>query len=150
MGYIGGTIEPDENDDFARRAVGLHNPLVVLSGPGGNAAAGIKIGRFVRLHGWDTLVPEGQSCMSACALAWLGGTRRYMGQPQWSDFMQAASTNVDLWKLSGVQVRPRQGGAAGYDHQSGPSPDLGGPFTGVNASATVLDIKKGRPDQNDR
>ena len=77
--YVGGAIVSDENEEFARRAAEARNPLVVLSGPGGNTLAAIRIGQFVRMHGWDTLVPEGESCMSACALAWLGGAHRYMG-----------------------------------------------------------------------
>ena len=77
--YVGGTITPDENEDFVRYASALHNPLVVLSGPGGATMAAVRIGQFVRMRGWDTLVPEGEPCMSACALAWLGGAHRYMG-----------------------------------------------------------------------
>jgi hypothetical protein len=77
--YVGGAIVSDENGEFARRAAEARNPLVVLSGPGGNTLAAIRIGQFVRMRGWDTVVPEGESCMSACALAWLGGAHRYMG-----------------------------------------------------------------------
>lgn len=77
--YVRGTITKDENEDFVRAASALLKPLIVLSGPGGNLLAGIRIGEFVRAHGWDTAVPDGEACMSACALAWLGGVHRSMG-----------------------------------------------------------------------
>jgi hypothetical protein len=45
---------------------------------GGSIAAGIEIGRMIRLRGWNTAIPPGTTCASACALAWLGGIRRLM------------------------------------------------------------------------
>jgi len=77
--FVGGTFKLHDDEAFVRRALGRRNPVIVLSGPGGSAVAGIRIGQFVRFHGWDTIVPEGESCTSACALAWLGGVHRYMG-----------------------------------------------------------------------
>ena len=41
--------------------------------------AGIQIGETIRLKGFQTLVPAGARCASACAMAWLGGTQRFLG-----------------------------------------------------------------------
>src|SRR5206468_10482701 len=42
--------------------------------------AGIRIGALIRAKKLTTLVPDGAQCASACALAWLGGTRRLVGE----------------------------------------------------------------------
>ena len=65
---------------FADAAIRATDATVALSSPGGNMLAGIEIGQAIRLKGFSTLVPEGFQCASACALAWLGGTTRFMGQ----------------------------------------------------------------------
>ena len=52
--------------------------IVVFDSPGGDLWTGLEIGRAIRLMGFDTLVPSGSSCESACAIAWLGGESRYM------------------------------------------------------------------------
>jgi hypothetical protein len=49
---------------------------VVLSGPGGNLIAAMRIGEFVRLKGWGTFVAT--ECDSACAAIWLAGHPRMM------------------------------------------------------------------------
>ena len=53
--------------------------LVRLESNGGSLVAGIQIGETIRLKGLQTLVPAGARCASACAMAWLGGTQRFMG-----------------------------------------------------------------------
>jgi hypothetical protein len=44
--------------------------------------AGIDIGKAIRLKDFETAVVSNKNsktiCASACALAWLGGTRRFM------------------------------------------------------------------------
>jgi hypothetical protein len=52
----------------------------VLNSPGGSALAGIEIGKAIRLKGLATVVPESSICASACAIAWLGGTPRFMSR----------------------------------------------------------------------
>jgi hypothetical protein len=54
--------------------------VVLLESPGGSALAGIEIGRTIRLRNFLTWVPSGVRCASACAAAWLGGTKRLMGK----------------------------------------------------------------------
>ena len=47
---------------------------------GGSLLAGIRIGALIRAKKFTTVVPDGAQCASACALAWLGGTRRLVGE----------------------------------------------------------------------
>jgi hypothetical protein len=53
---------------------------VEFSGKGGSLLAGIRIGTLIRAKKFITVVPDGGQCASACALAWLGGTRRLIGE----------------------------------------------------------------------
>jgi hypothetical protein len=51
-----------------------------LESDGGSLLAGIRIGEIIRLKGFVTVVANGARCASACATAWLGGVRRFMGE----------------------------------------------------------------------
>jgi hypothetical protein len=53
---------------------------VEFSSNGGSLLAGIRIGSLIRTKKFNTVVPDGAQCASACALAWLGGTRRLIGE----------------------------------------------------------------------
>ena len=75
---LAGEMLPADGGHFAELASNREGVLVVFSSPGGNLLAGLRIGQFIRLHNFATLVPDGQHCASACALAWLGGAQRYM------------------------------------------------------------------------
>ncbi|TMJ39000.1 MAG: hypothetical protein E6G89_10980 [Alphaproteobacteria bacterium] len=65
---------------FLRKTEGIQDAVVVLKGPGGNAVAGMQIGKAIRQKGFLTVVPPSTNCASACALAWLGGLPRFMAQ----------------------------------------------------------------------
>jgi hypothetical protein len=52
--------------------------VVMLDSPGGDLWPGLEMGRAIQLMGFDTMVPDGASCESACALLWLAGATRYM------------------------------------------------------------------------
>jgi hypothetical protein len=54
--------------------------VVAFAGPGGSIVAGTGIGEIIRLKNFDTVVLDGDQCASACALAWLGGARRYLAE----------------------------------------------------------------------
>lgn len=72
-----GEIARGDDNVFEAKTLSLSGTyLVVLDSPGGNANAGLSIGKAIRMHGWPTAVPF--SCSSACALMWLGGTTRIM------------------------------------------------------------------------
>lgn len=77
---IDGDFVLGDEKKFVDLALGSKNALVVLESRGGNLYAGIEIGRAIHLKGFATLVPDGVGCASACALAWLGGIPRFMGE----------------------------------------------------------------------
>lgn len=71
-----GQIESSDYDLFLRTIAPLTTALVALNSDGGNLVAGIQIGETIRLKNFATVVLG--RCASSCALAWLGGTRRFM------------------------------------------------------------------------
>jgi hypothetical protein len=75
---IVGTLKLADGEGFATVASSHDGALVVFSSNGGNLLAGLRIGQLIRLRGFATLVPDGAVCASACAIAWLGGTKRFM------------------------------------------------------------------------
>jgi len=74
----GELVRGDENR-FVQIAGTAESATVTFQGPGGNLFAGIEIGKVIRFKHFDTLVPNGSVCASACALAWLGGDSRLIG-----------------------------------------------------------------------
>lgn len=77
---ITGTIDLADKEDFLRKIAPLQSAIVSFSSDGGSLLAGLQIGETIRMKNFSTLVPEGARCASSCALAWLGGTRRLMGE----------------------------------------------------------------------
>lgn len=69
----------DDTTMFDENTNGIPNAVVAFNSVGGNAFAGLGIGEAIREKGFITLVPNGMTCASACAVAWLGGTTRLMG-----------------------------------------------------------------------
>ena len=109
------------------RAQGVagEGPLAVLelSSKGGNLLEGIKIGYLLREFGVATVVRREDACLSACALAFLGGTGRRSGptaepsrtleiggQVGFHNF----SVNV-AWVLNETQSDAARGIARGFD-----------------------------------
>jgi SPOR domain len=76
---ITGTIDLADKDEFLRKIAPLQSAIVSFSSDGGSLLAGLQIGETIRLKNFSTLVPDQARCASSCALAWLGGTRRFMG-----------------------------------------------------------------------
>ena len=77
---IEGTITAADRELFLTKISPFSSGVVILNSDGGNAYAGIEIGKAIRMRGFKTWVPSGSSCASACAIAWLGGTTRLMGK----------------------------------------------------------------------
>lgn len=75
---VDGELVPGDAERFQGTATGLRSALVVLRSDGGQLLAGIEIGTTIRLKNFETVVPNDARCASACALAWIGGTRRYV------------------------------------------------------------------------
>src|SRR6266542_760558 len=76
---VQGTLNPGDGERFFTKIAPLATAMVRFQSNGGSVVAGIQIGEMIRLRQFHTLVPAGARCASACALAWLGGTRRFMG-----------------------------------------------------------------------
>jgi len=73
---VDGKIDFDDDKRFRRIAAAFSTALVVFNSDGGSAFAGLEIGRLIRSRNFSTHVVD--RCVSACALAWLGGTKRFM------------------------------------------------------------------------
>jgi hypothetical protein len=73
---IKGEIESGDAHDFVRRTDGKQRVLVVLSSPGGAIRDALTIAAQIRTKGFTTTVAD--QCVSACALVWLSGVRRYL------------------------------------------------------------------------
>ena len=76
---VQGSFEGKDGEQFFTKTGSLTAAIVRLESNGGSLVAGIQIGETIRLKGFQTLVPAGARCASACAMAWLGGTQRFMG-----------------------------------------------------------------------
>ncbi|WP_119389813.1 PAN domain-containing protein [Taklimakanibacter lacteus] len=77
---VAGELDFADTVEFLRKTQDLIHAVVLLKSPGGNAVAGVQIGRAIRQKGFRTVVPSAINCASACALAWLGGTPRLMAE----------------------------------------------------------------------
>ena len=76
---VSGELAAGDENRFVQTAGTVAHGVVVFDSPGGNLFAGIEIGEVIHFKHFDTLVPNGSTCASACALAWLGGARRLIG-----------------------------------------------------------------------
>ncbi len=74
---VEGQLQYGDEAKFLAAARGMPRAVVALDGPGGNLHAGMEIGKAIRSRGYYTAVPG--SCASACALAWMAGTKRLVG-----------------------------------------------------------------------
>ena len=75
---VDGELHEDDGEVFATMARQVAHPVVSFNSPGGALIAGLQIGQLIRLHRYPTFVPEHALCASACALAWVAGTPRFM------------------------------------------------------------------------
>jgi hypothetical protein len=74
---IRGAIKPTDDAWFKRSIAHFSKATkVALNSQGGNTIAALNIGRMINAHHLDTEVPNGASCMSACALIWAAGANR--------------------------------------------------------------------------
>ncbi len=79
---IDGELELSDIDSFRAKAelLPVGRTTVEFRSKGGRLLAGIRIGAQIRAKRFNTVVPDGAQCASACALAWLGGARRFVGE----------------------------------------------------------------------
>ena len=76
---VQGRLSISDIQEFRNVISRFPKAVVAFNSDGGSALAGIQIGELIRLKGYITLVPSNSRCASACAIAWLGGTQRFMG-----------------------------------------------------------------------
>lgn len=77
---VSGVFEPSDSLTPFVQAVqrlGGKGSTVVFNSPGGNPSKAIELGRLIRSLGLSTLQPRSLECVSACALAFMGGVSRY-------------------------------------------------------------------------
>jgi hypothetical protein len=99
---ISGEFNTRDDKAFTRLVLQIDDAVIIFTSPGGDLGSGISIGKAIRLKQYATLVLRNDACASACALAWLGGTRRLM-QPGSQVGFHAAYKNQDgALKESGV------------------------------------------------
>jgi hypothetical protein len=75
---IAGELNQGDEKKFNLVAQRYTKGAVLFASPGGNLVAAIEIGRIIRLRNFATGVAPKTRCASACALAWLGGTQRFL------------------------------------------------------------------------
>jgi hypothetical protein len=76
---VEGPLVAMDEDEFTAKTAPLPSAFVAFSSDGGSLVAGLRIGEAIRRKRFSTIVPDGQSCASTCALAWLGGVERFIG-----------------------------------------------------------------------
>lgn len=79
--FVRGTFELGDDEHFTNVVLNLDHARIVFDSPGGNLSAGLGMGKTIRLKKFETAVEQGRDCASACALAWLGGSRRIILLP---------------------------------------------------------------------
>jgi hypothetical protein len=75
---VQGDFLPTDVKQFKEATSFFSKAIVSFQSDGGSALAGIEIGQLIRLKNYATVVPDGGRCASACAIAWLGGGKRFM------------------------------------------------------------------------
>jgi hypothetical protein len=107
---IAGEIMPDDGqrfEEFAQKITSdpKYDPkhdlvTVMLSGPGGNLVAGLRIGEAIHNRGWSTAVDANSTCESACGFIWIAGVTR--GASKTSHIGFHAAYNVSTRRETGV------------------------------------------------
>ncbi len=100
---IDGKFELADVEAFRDKVAALSpgKATVAFQSKGGRLLAGIRIGTVIREKKFATVVPDGASCAAACALAWLGGSRRFVGENSGVGFQAAYVLKSDVPTESG-------------------------------------------------
>jgi hypothetical protein len=98
---VNGTMNLEDKDEFLRQIASLSRAIVSFESDGGSLLAGLQIGETIRLKNFSTLVADNARCASSCALAWLGGTKRFMGAHAQVGFHAAYDGNTHQVTSSG-------------------------------------------------
>jgi hypothetical protein len=77
--YMANVILPGDDQKFIAVAQNYKDrSILLLDSPGGRAFEAMNIGRYVRAHRWKTILADGASCTSGCALVWIAGVSRQL------------------------------------------------------------------------
>ena len=76
--YVTGEIQLGDDAAFRDITGRFPDAVVFLESPGGTVIPALEIGRLVRERGYRTVVIEGGTCASSCALIWLAGAPRHL------------------------------------------------------------------------
>lgn len=77
--HVRGPIEAGDARALRAHLKSKPDPAVVIfNSPGGSVTEALEIGRDIRRHGAITYVGPRQRCVSACLLAFAGGTQRHV------------------------------------------------------------------------
>jgi hypothetical protein len=76
---VEGDLELGDIEVFRSKVAPFSKATVAFRSDGGSLLAGIRIGMLIRVKNFTTIVPDAAQCASACAVAWLGGARRFLG-----------------------------------------------------------------------
>ena len=96
-----GEIEISDGERFRQATARYPKAAVILGSLGGNLFAALEIGTQIRMRNYATAVLGGSVCTSACAIAWLGGTRRFIATGAMIGFHAAYTGHGDQAKESG-------------------------------------------------
>ncbi|MDB5413098.1 MAG: hypothetical protein JWR10_1433 [Rubritepida sp.] len=77
---IYGSIGPETETVFTQLLAANQGARVMLNSAGGSLTPALNIGRLIRDSRLETFVPDASGCFSACALIFLAGTERNIGQ----------------------------------------------------------------------
>jgi hypothetical protein len=99
---VSGTLANEDTNIFKFKTTTLPAAAVIFNSDGGSLAAGIGIGEVIRMKGFVTLVVDGGRCASACAIAWLGGARRFMSKLSLVGFHSASVVRGNAATESGA------------------------------------------------
>jgi hypothetical protein len=99
---VEGRLESGDEIQFRTQVGRLTKAIVAFDSDGGNLLAGIAIGKTIRVKSLATAVLDEQRCLSACAIAWLGGLPRLMGRTAHVGFHAAYNKEAGRASESGV------------------------------------------------
>lgn len=77
---ISGEIKSGDDTKFKEQALKSESAVVILASQGGALVPALEIGRIIQIKGFATLVPNGETCTSSCALIWLSGSKRLLSR----------------------------------------------------------------------
>ncbi|NIJ32798.1 hypothetical protein [Sphingomonas oligoaromativorans] len=99
---VDGNLVLEDGEKFATMVRPLRGAVIILNSHGGSLLAGLRIGEIARNRNFSTVVLDNGLCASACAIAWLGGGRRYLAPTARLGFHAAYSSEGDAPAVSGA------------------------------------------------